>query len=139
MSQPTLEFPAGAVWIGSEHPFDLHEAYLRFRSPAALNLERVPKSAVLDITADSRYKVWINGRFVARGPARCYPQHQAVDRLDVASYLRAGQNLIAVLVYQPGYSHFSYVHRGTAGLLAHLTADKETILVTDPAWRVRRA
>jgi len=25
---------ASAFWIGSDHPFDLHEAYLRFRSPA---------------------------------------------------------------------------------------------------------
>ncbi|MFN8457781.1 MAG: hypothetical protein U0401_24520 [Anaerolineae bacterium] len=40
MSQ--LHFPPEAVWIGSGHPFDLHEAYLCFRSPAGWRLERRP-------------------------------------------------------------------------------------------------
>ena len=79
------------------------------------------KRAELFITADSRYKLWINGHFVARGPARSWPQAQCVDRLDVAPYLQPGLNVLAVQVYQPGYSHFAYVHRAAAGLLAHLT------------------
>ncbi len=117
--------PAHTHWIGSPHPFDLHEAYLDFRSPR-FRLKRRPDRAELLITADSRYKLWINGRFVARGPARSYPSAQSVDRLDVAAYLQAGDNLLAVQVYQPGYSHFAYVHRGAAGLLAALSWDDES-------------
>lgn len=130
--------PPAAVWIGSDHPFDLHEAYLCFRSPAGWQLDRRPEQAQLFITADSRYKLWVNGRFVARGPARSYPHHQAVDCLDLASYLQAGANTLAVQVYQPGYSHFAYVHRGAAGLLAWLVGDDEIALVTDLTWRTRR-
>ncbi|MBK8797934.1 MAG: hypothetical protein IPM07_17040 [Anaerolineales bacterium] len=74
-------FPAGACWIGAAHPFDLHEVYLDFRSPA-LELATCPAHAELSITADSRYRLWVNGRFAGRGPARCYPWRQAVDRLD---------------------------------------------------------
>jgi len=115
---PEAAFPAGAAWIGSDHPFDLHEAYLCFRQ--TWQLAGRPQAAELLITADSRYKLWINGRFVARGPARSWPQAQAVDRLDVTEYVQAGANLIAVQVYQPGYSTFAYVQRGSAGLLAGL-------------------
>ncbi len=79
----------------------------------------------------------MNGQYVARGPARGWPHAQVVDRLDIAPYLQAGPNLLAVQVYQPGYSHFSYVHRGAAGLLAYLVCDGETILVTNPSWRTR--
>ena len=132
-----LPFPNQTCWIGSDHPFDLHEVYISFRSPAELTLTELPRSADLLIAADSRYKLWINGRFVARGGERCYPESQAVDRLDVASYLHVGPNLIAVQVYQPGYSHFSYVHRGAAGLLATLLCDGHPLLVTDTDWRVR--
>lgn len=132
-----IDFPAAAAWIGSSHAFDLHEAYLCFRSPRGWRLEQPPARAELFITADSRYRLWVNGRFVARGPARCYPHAQVVDRLDLSPYLVAGANTLAVQVYQPGYSHFAYVHRANAGLLAHLVCDGETALVTDSAWRTQ--
>ena len=131
-----LSFPAGAFWIGSAHPFDLNEAYLDFRR--TFTIEQLPSLASLFVTADSRYKLWVNGHFVARGPARCFPHAQAVDKLDIAPYLQSGLNLIAVQVYQPGYSHFAYVHRGAAGLLAHLVCDGVSLLATDDHWRVRR-
>jgi alpha-L-rhamnosidase len=129
-------FPEDAFWIGPAHPFDLQEVYLCFRR--TWQLERDPKKVELFITADSRYKLWVNDRFVSRGPARCYPHAQSVDRLDVSSYVQTGLNCLAVQVYQPGYSHFAYVHRGVAGLLAHLTCDGSSVLATDAGWRTRR-
>jgi hypothetical protein len=136
MADTKLPPPSGAVWIGSEHPFDLHEAYLCFRRE--LRLEQLPARAELCISADSRYKLWINGHFVARGPARSYPHAQSVDRLEIADYLRPGLNVLAAQVYQPGYSHFAYTHRAAAGLLAWLKCDGETMLTTDTSWRARR-
>ena len=88
-------FPKGAFWIGSHHPFDLHEAYLRFRSPNSWHLEQIPDQAELFITADSRYKLWVNGQFVARGPARSYPEFQSVDRLDIKAQLKEQANFLA--------------------------------------------
>ncbi len=101
-------------------------------------LERRPAAAELWVTADSRYKLWVNGMFVARGPARSYPHAQAIDRLDVTALLRPGANLIAAQVYSPGYSHFAYVHRAAAGLLAWLSCDGGPPLATDARWRARR-
>jgi hypothetical protein len=136
MSHSKLLPPPDAVWIGSDHPFDLYEVYLCFRRE--LHLERRPGWAELYISADSRYKLWVNGRFVARGPARSYPHAQCIDRLDMAEYLRPGANVLAAQVYQPGYSHFAYVHRAAAGLLAWLECEGETLLVTDTSWRTHR-
>ena len=128
--------PPTAFWIGSDHPFDLHEAYICCRSP---HFDWDGGPATLWITADSRYKLWVNGTFASRGPARSWPHRQAVDRIDITGLLRGTDNVIAVQVYQPGYSHFSYVHRGAAALLAWLTdADGTPIVVSDVAWRVRR-
>jgi alpha-L-rhamnosidase len=133
---PGSRFPDDAFWIGSAHPFDLHEVYLDFRR--TFQIEENPQGTRLSLTADSRYKLWINGRFVARGPARCYPSAQSVDELDIAPYLRPGMNVLAVQVYQPGYSHFAYVHRAASGLLANLVCDGVNVLATDASWRVRR-
>ncbi len=134
-AQNALTWNADAVWIGSAHPFDLFETYLNFRRVFEL---AHPGRIQLLITADSRYKLWVNGQFVARGPARSLPQHQSVDMLDLTPWVRPGKNVLAVQVYSPGYSHFSYVHRGAAGLLAELRAQDECPLVSDPSWRVRR-
>lgn len=132
----TLAFPNQAAWIGSDHPFDLQEAYLCFRR--TWPLERRPGRGKLLISADSRYKLWVNGAVVARGPARGYPHAQCVDRLDITASLREGTNTFAVQVYQPGFSHFAYVHRAAAGLLAALTCDGQPVLATDQRWRTRR-
>lgn len=40
-------------------------------------------------------------------------------------------NVLAVEVYQPDYSHFAYIHRGAAGLLAYLVCDGQVVLLTD--------
>ena len=134
----SFSVPATARWIGSAHPFDLHEVYLDFRSPVDFFLAEAPQSAQLFITGDSRYKAWVNGVFVGRGPARSWPHAQKVDAYDVTAHLSAGHNAIAVQLYQPGYSHFSYLHRGAAGLLTWLEVEGETCLVSDARWRVRR-
>ena len=131
-----MQVPDGAFWIGSDHPFDLAECYLNFR--ADLVLDRAPRRALFTLTADSRYLLWVNGAFVARGPARCWPWAQAMDELDIAPHLRAGANALAVQVYGPGYSHFAYLHRATMGWLGWVSVDGAAALLSDQGWRVRR-
>ena len=127
--------PDGAFWIGSDHPFDLAETYLNFRRD--LVLHKAPGKAIFTLTADSRYRLWINGDYVARGPARSWPQAQALDTLDVTRYLRPGPNHLALQIYSPGYSHFAYVHKAAAGWLGWLDIDS-ALTLSDRHWRVRR-
>lgn len=131
-----IKCPAGAFWIGSDHAFDLAETYLNFRLD--LDLATVPAEAIFTLTADSRYRVWVNGRYAGRGPSRCWPWAQAMDTIDIASLLRVGRNQIAVQVYSPGYSHFAYVHRGAAGFLGWVMVNGALAAVSDQSWRVRR-
>ncbi|MBK8045993.1 MAG: hypothetical protein IPK16_01970 [Anaerolineales bacterium] len=137
MTEVSDLFPQDAGWIGPAHPFDLHEVYLDFRSPVILVSTTPRQRAELHITADSRYRLWVNGRFVARGPARSWPWSQQVDAIDLSHHLVPGENCIAVQVYQPGYSHFSYVHRAAAGVLAALYVDGQPVAHTSNAWKVR--
>lgn len=131
-----MKVPPDALWIGPGHPFDLHECYFEFRRTFAL--DRPAEQATLWITADSRYRLWINGAYVACGPSRCWPHAQQVDEVNVKQLLRAGENVIDIHLYSPGYSHFAYVHRGTCGLLAWLDCDGEIACVTGQDWQVRR-
>lgn len=128
--------PEGTFWIGSDHPFDLQEAYIDFCTD--LDLAAPPASAQLCISADSRYRLWINGQFVGRGPERSWPDAMAVDQREIAAHLRPGLNRIHVQVYSPGYSHFAHVHRAACGMICWLQVDGRTILTSDRGWRVRR-
>ncbi len=131
-----LAVPDGVAWIGGAHPFDLHEAYLNFRSDIVL--DAIPERALFRLSADSRYRLWINGAFVGRGPERSWPSSIAVDERWITGFLKLGMNRIAVQVYSPGYSHFAYVHRGACGLIGWLEVDGEEVLSTGADWKVRR-
>lgn len=63
----------------------------------------------MDITADSRYYLYINGEFLNFGPVRCYPAHYKFDTLNITPYLKKGKNVLAVLVYKFGQDNFQYI------------------------------
>jgi hypothetical protein len=131
-----VKAPEGTVWIGPAHPFDLRDAYVNFRSD--FSLDAAPSDAVFRLSADSRYRLWVNGVFVGLGPERSWPSSMAVDERSVTNLLRVGVNRIAVQVYSPGHSHFAYVHRGACGLIGWLEVDGRVAVTTGPHWKTRR-
>ena len=54
------------------------------------------EGAELVITANSFYKAYLNGEFVAFGPARAAHGYCRVDRFSLAKRLRQGKNLLVV-------------------------------------------
>jgi hypothetical protein len=61
-------------------------------------LERPPARVPARLTADSRYVLFVNGQEAFRGPVRSQPRRMHYDLLDLAPYLKAGENVIAVHV-----------------------------------------
>ena len=57
-----------------------------------------PGELVMDISANSRYRLWINAEPVLSGPCRSSAYRHYYDRVDVSRYLRAGVNVFAVQV-----------------------------------------
>ncbi|ERS95464.1 hypothetical protein HMPREF1624_07980 [Sporothrix schenckii ATCC 58251] len=55
-------------------------------------------SAILHFSADTRYKLYVNSKRVAVGPARSSPWIWYYDTLDIAPYLHPGDNQIVFLV-----------------------------------------
>ena len=67
-----------------------------------VNLPATVSDANLNITVDGRYKLYVNGTRVGRGPVRCSPYFQRFDHYDVAPFLVEGENIVAVLVHVYG-------------------------------------
>jgi len=88
-------------------------------------LEEAPKAAVLRITADDSYAVYVNGREAGRGD-RCL----LIQEYDVRADLKIGRNLLCVRARNDG---------GLAGLIAELTmadaSGHSASIATDTSWR----
>ena len=83
-------------WI--TYPNKSKEKNLYFRALKEFELESVPDSRSLHITAESYYKLWINGREIGMGPARGTRNVNFYDTYEVSSFLKSGINQITVLV-----------------------------------------
>ncbi|MBT7702544.1 MAG: hypothetical protein HN700_19820, partial [Verrucomicrobia bacterium] len=99
-----------------------------------VSLEAFSESCIR-ITADSRYRLWVNDTWIGDGPARAYPGHYRYDVHDLSRFLSEGQNRIDVRVMHAGDDNFQYIV-SEAGLLCSLEVDGETVLLSDESWDV---
>lgn len=119
------------IWPG-KRLFDIHNTYARFHKDFTLNT--VPEQGRFYITADQSYRLWVNGTYITRGPARGYQSHWPYDAVDIEKYLQVGKNYITVEVYNPGVSTFGYISQSSAGLLC--AGDFGEVKVrSDATWR----
>lgn len=94
--------------------------------------------AILKITADDCFKLYINGKFVSQGPHAGYPQKYYYSEPDVTDFLVRGENVIAVHTYYQGLVNRVWVSGdGRACLWCELVVDGVTATVSDESWLCR--
>ena len=79
-----------------KHAESLCNRHTLFRKKAYLCKAQ---KAVLKITADDYFKLYINGAYVMQGPPPSYPKHYYFMEVDVTSFLKDGVNTFAVHTY----------------------------------------
>ena len=57
---------------------------------------------ILTISADDYYKLYVNGEYVAQGPAPAWPEKYYYNEIDLSPYLREGRNVLALHLYYQG-------------------------------------
>ncbi len=129
-----------AQWIWPDHAPYMQNTYAHYRRD--FQLRRVPSKAPFHITADQSYMLYVNGRYVGRGPARGYQRSWPYDSYDIAAYLTTGPNWISVRHYNGGISTFGYIFQWRAGMLCaaawggfELVSDEQWISRVSPAVR----
>lgn len=89
-----------AQWIaradGPARDFDV--VYFR----KTVSVAAVPARFVVDVSADTRFELHVNGKRVGMGPALADVHHWRYETFDLAPYLHAGKNTVAAVVWNFG-------------------------------------
>lgn len=128
-----VDSSSSARWIG---PGESHvNQWTRYHRN--FELAEVPASARAKVVADSKYWLWLNGEMVVRegglkrGPD---PKSSYQDEVELAPFLKAGGNSIAILVWHFGQHGFSHNCSGRAGLFFSMDLP-EAGLGSDGQWK----
>ena len=123
-----------ASWITSPDADAAYGVYL-FRK--TLTLDAQPASYVIHVSADNRYKLYVNGVQVALGPAKGDPRNWSFDTIDIAPWLQPGDNLVAAVVWNFAAERpVAIMSRGETGLLVQGNTAAERALDTGDGWKV---
>jgi alpha-L-rhamnosidase len=126
--------PATWIWLPSRRTPS--NSFVLFRRE--LDLAEKPRKAVGWITADSRYRLTVNGTRVQWGPAPCDPRQLDVDPMDITRLLHAGKNTIGVEVLFYGFGDGTWAG-GKPGMIFNLAIEHadghQERIVSDAAWQ----
>ena len=104
----------------------------------AFDLDAV-ETATLRITADDYYKLYVNGTFVAQGPAAGTTDCTYYNVIDLTPHLVKGRNVIAVHTYYQGLVNRVWVSGDNRhGLWLELDVDGRRVLGGDASFKVAR-
>ena len=136
-SQNPKDVFGAAKWIWPVNQgYDLVDYFAQARR--AFELKSVPRRCPVRVTADARYKLYVNGRYVCRGPARGYQYSWPYDQVEIAPYLTRGKNVVAIVALSYGIGTFQYISHDAGGIILAGRAGAVDIS-TGPSWKVRGA
>lgn len=123
-----------ASWIN--HPSASETGYGVYYFRKQMVLTEKPDSLIVHVSGDNRYVLYVNGQRVCFGPATGDPFHWNYESIDIAAYLKPGDNLIAARVNNFGkHRPLAQMSVGTGFILQ---ADGENLpqINTDASWKV---
>lgn len=123
-----------ATWIA--FPGESGKDYGVYHFRKVVELASKPSSFVVHVSADNRYKLFVNNVLMSLGPARGDIYNWNFETIDIAPHLVAGMNTIAALVWNEGeYRPEAQISHRTGFILQGNTSAEE-VLNTNDSWKV---
>lgn len=126
-----------AVWIGPPvNPGQTDHGVYHFRR--SFELTSKPSKYIVHVTADNRYRLFVNGKPAGIGPARGDKVHWHYETFDIAPFLEVGRNVIAAQVWNlGGKGPVAQMTIGKTAFLMQGNSDNESAVNTAPGtWKV---
>jgi hypothetical protein len=122
-----------AYWIAQANDPGREYGVYYFRK--SINLVARPAAFIVNVSADNRYKLYVNGTLVSAGPARGDTYYWNYETIDLAPWLTTGKNSIAAIVWNEAESRpEAQISLRTAFILQGNTASEE-ILNSNNSWK----
>lgn len=123
-----------AQWVTC--PGVSQKAYGVYHFRKTLQLKEKPEKFIVHLSADNRYRFYVNGKQVCFGPARGDQYNWYYESVDIAGFLKAGENTLAALVWNMGeYAPVAQISSQTAFVLQG-DGPAEKMANTDSTWKV---
>lgn len=89
-----------AQWI--THPTESTLDYGVFLYRREFKLKIIPEKYIIHVSADNKYKLYINGIYVCEGPSRGDINNWRYETVDISKFMQLGNNVIAAEVVNFG-------------------------------------
>lgn len=133
--QPVFDNAPPAYWIA---PPDVPDNdFAVFHARKSFSLGDVPEQFMVHVSGDNRYRLSVNGQPVAAGPQRSDLMHWRYETLDLAPYLKEGENLLTAVVWNwgPEKPAMQFTYR-TAFLMQGNSPFEAELVNSDQTWKV---
>lgn len=111
------------------------DAYGVYHFRKVFELTERPRLFAVHVSADNRYKLYVNGVLVAQGPSRCDGAHWNYETVNLAPWLRAGRNAVTAVVWNyADLKPAAQITLGGTGFLVQGATEREQIVNTDSSW-----
>ena len=128
--------PWNADWIAA--PNDPGTEYGIYYFRKSIDLAVKPSTFIVHVSADNRYKLYINGTLVSLGPTRGDFYSWNYETIDLAPYFVAGKNIVAALVWNEAQYRPEAQISFRTGFILQGNSPSEEILNTNRSWKCYR-
>jgi len=126
-----------AHWISL--PGEPQNSYGVYHFRKTIELDDIPAKFIIHVSADNRYKLYINEQLVSLGPARGDIYNWNFETVDLAPFLVKGKNTIAAVVWNfAEYSPLAQISFKQTGFILQGNTSAEEIVNTDSSWKCIR-
>jgi alpha-L-rhamnosidase len=136
VNQTILSKPWKANWITV--PGESNDGYGVYLFRKSFNLPNKPDSFFIWVSADNRYKLYVNEHQVSLGPARGDLEHWNFEILDIAPFLRTGSNTLAAIVWNEGAWRAEGQISLRTGFILQTPVEKGVTINTGRDWKCLR-
>ncbi|MBS1543368.1 MAG: alpha-L-rhamnosidase N-terminal domain-containing protein, partial [Bacteroidetes bacterium] len=102
------------------------------------DLPRKPAGFIIHVSADNRYRLVVNGKYINDGPQMSDLRHWRFESLDIADLLHQGHNTIAIQVWNLGDAAPVYEMGKRLALIVQGEDVTAKAVNTDKSWKIAR-